>query len=699
MIGFSSVRASALMGHSILLLATLSWPANADESTGVGAALRTIFSPHRAPASRTMGLAQRTFLDLVEESRPRLEVAFVIDGTDSMEIALQDVQAALNPLMSDLDLYKRSDVRYQLVVYRDEGSTSGVVSFPLESSERGFIGDRDQITAALGNLKPESGAPYFPEQVDTGVHQALTELKWSTDDQTSRWVFLIGDAPPFDVSSTDSNTVGRRQYATDALVALAASKQISINCILCASREADQPAYQSVLDRTRAFMNSLSSGTNGLMLDLSYDDIRSSMLAADDEVEVRYTPVGSISADDVAQARGQFLEPASPSDASLTLAILPHAPLAEMTFASTAPAVRLATELRLRLKSVPGLTISDPLVVERRFQQLQRNRTYAGLRGDALLQLLARAIGADYILWGEIGENSGSRRVTTRMYAAGTGKIVAQTERSSTTDVAPAELGGLLAGDMLAASIPTNDHPALAHHLTLASTTANSRDAVIRPIASSAAQDDLLSGLAALDKALSFPVGDAASAPLLDEAQQHLSRAAELDNDNALPHFLLASCHFNQAALATKENTDATQLAKESGQQLRMAYRLRNQLGSRELQREIEADYALLVRKQPGEAIPLYAALANSSFTSDTARRANWMLAGIYGGDWGVDPQFVDQAQAREHLIRLLAIWPDSAESQFIRRVLRWDDRAGETQFEYLPKSNERTATAVDREA
>ena len=54
------------------------------DNTVAGAALESIFSPRRAPAQKTMGLLQRSFLDLVESSEKALEVALVVDGTDSM---------------------------------------------------------------------------------------------------------------------------------------------------------------------------------------------------------------------------------------------------------------------------------------------------------------------------------------------------------------------------------------------------------------------------------------------------------------------------------------------------------------------------------------------------------------------------------------------------------------------------------------
>src|SRR5690606_32943839 len=66
------------------------------------------------------------------------------------------------------------------------------------------------------------------------------------------------------------------------------------------------------------------------------------------------------------------------------------------------------------------------------------------------------------------------------------------------------------------------------------------------------------------------------------------------------------------------------------------------------------------------------AGLAGNEATADTraALRAHWMLAGIHLGDWGAISwgwDHVDPQQAREHILTILACWPDSPEAAFYR--------------------------------
>ena len=58
----------------------------------VSSVLNTIFSPARAPRRKTMGLLQRSFLDLADQVDQALELAVVVDGTDSMAEELAGVR-------------------------------------------------------------------------------------------------------------------------------------------------------------------------------------------------------------------------------------------------------------------------------------------------------------------------------------------------------------------------------------------------------------------------------------------------------------------------------------------------------------------------------------------------------------------------------------------------------------------------------
>ena len=213
-------------------------PAAAAEPKSVaGAAVDSIFNPQRAPAQKTMGLLQRSFLDLVESSEQDLQVALVIDGTDSMATDIEAVRGALRNMVSDLRQYKGDHVSFHVVVYRDTGAPSGEVTLPLKE----FTSDVATLEGAFQKIVPEPGAPYFLELTDLGIHEALEKLNWSTADGVTRWLLLFGDAPPYDADFVDTEDTGaRRRFDTDLLVNIAQRKGIQISCVLCTSRPEDR---------------------------------------------------------------------------------------------------------------------------------------------------------------------------------------------------------------------------------------------------------------------------------------------------------------------------------------------------------------------------------------------------------------------------------------------------------------------------
>jgi hypothetical protein len=179
-------------------------------------ALESIFSPRHAPAAKTMGLLQRSFLDLVETSPSRLQVALVVDGTDSMSESLVGIEQAILRMAEDLRRYKGPNVSFQFVVYRDVGAPSGEVEFPLNTRDFAFSSDDALLRAAVGKLRPETGEPYFPELIDLGIHEALTRLPWSDDPQTERWLMVFADAPPYDAGFDEKET-GRGGASTPSV--------------------------------------------------------------------------------------------------------------------------------------------------------------------------------------------------------------------------------------------------------------------------------------------------------------------------------------------------------------------------------------------------------------------------------------------------------------------------------------------------
>ncbi|MCA9199990.1 MAG: VWA domain-containing protein [Planctomycetales bacterium] len=662
---------------------------NPNQATSTAAALDSIFNPQRATERKSMGLLQRSFLDLVEDAQPKLEIAIVVDGTDSMTAALNGVRSAFSQMAEDLARYK-DRVSFQVVVFRDVAAASGEISFPLNISNHDFTSDITLVQKGLASVAPESGAPFFHELIDLGVHEAITKLNWSTDPDVTRWILIFGDAPPLSEQWDDEKTKSRRRYSTQLLVTRAREKGIRISCVLCESHAEVEEAYTLALTETRQFMSQLANETDGLMLDLSYDNIRDALAKASQKPRPEYqeTPINTITKEDVQRVRDDAERNKLVFDPhrQTRLAILPYAPLQQISFDPDRPEVQFATELRYKLRQLPGVSVKSPRQVEQVLIPLRDQ----GVKNEDLLKAVADRLRVDYLMWGKMEQGQQTTTITPLVVESGTGKIVTFPGARISSDQSTA---GLVASNIL--------KNVLAPDATILAKLNQQETTLLRPVShQTASAMPLMGAFEALEQCTAVVANSPESVELLRKAKRQLDRFLEMEDDNALAHYLLANYHYNQALAANLQGQKdvATESMKEFVRALRKAYGLRNRDIHDNLETEIEGMYELLVRKDVPAAIKVFQSL--TEVTEDTnlhfARRAHWMLAGIYAGDWGVSTEFSDPQQLRSHLIHILGFFESSPEADFIRQSLRWDSEDGKTQFRYLPHTNQQVTNLIE---
>lgn len=651
-----------------------------------------------------MGLLQRSFLDLAEQEGRSLQLAIVVDGTDSMASELTGVRQSITAMIDDLKRYRGDEVEIALVIYRDNGSPSGEVTVPLKSFSR----DTDAIAAAVEQIVPESGAPFFHELVDVGMHSALSELPWSTDPSTTRWIMLFGDAPPYDETFSDAKyPTARRRYSTELLVALAARKGIRVNCVLCTSDEPVKSPYDKAVDKTRSFMNSLASGTDGLMLDLSYPEIRTALIDANQKPEPEYVAIAPITRSDITTmsvSQRPAVEPApaapvaqtpvppnandvvTPTDFSdVRIAVLPHLPLDEMTFDPDEPAVQVATALRHNFAAVPGVRLASPMEIQKQLLRLRADN----VSDDQRLRALAARLGVDYVIWGS--HQATGPVVQTAAYRRTDGSRVVQVSLSG-------DAGSLTQVLLTAASASPEEKDAALGGLMKRIERSVSASVLEQPLAATpVTRKEMLATIEALEQALGLPAGSKESLELLSRASTSIAAASATEPRNPIIHWLASNIAYNLAAYHFGVGDAATADAqmKKMGQSLARAYRDRKSVKLPSLVMEIEADYSLLVARNVKASTEAYVAMTSSDQPSATQRRGHWMLSGIYAGDWGVDESNVNAKAARDHVVAILAGWPESPEAELLKKWMRWDDAAGKTKFSYLPIINRQLAKIV----
>lgn len=137
--------------------------------------------------------ASAQFLGLASFSQagqgPRLDVAFLLDATGSMGDEIDAVKEKIRTMIREIALGDPvPDVRFGIVAYRDRGDEYVTRVYELTR-------DIDLIVDNLDQIQAEGGGDY-PESFNEGLHMAVQELNWDSENGAGKLIFLIADAPP-----------------------------------------------------------------------------------------------------------------------------------------------------------------------------------------------------------------------------------------------------------------------------------------------------------------------------------------------------------------------------------------------------------------------------------------------------------------------------------------------------------------------
>jgi Mg-chelatase subunit ChlD len=125
----------------------------------------------------------------IKAKHERVEVAFVLDTTGSMAGLIDGAKRKIWSIANTIvDNNPDAEIAMSLVAYRDRGDDYIVLPTPLSEDIQGLYGD-------LTRLQVDGGGD-TPESVNAALDHAVNKLKWSSDPDVKRIVFLVGDAPP-----------------------------------------------------------------------------------------------------------------------------------------------------------------------------------------------------------------------------------------------------------------------------------------------------------------------------------------------------------------------------------------------------------------------------------------------------------------------------------------------------------------------
>jgi Mg-chelatase subunit ChlD len=190
------------------------------------------------------------------QSKPRIEVCFVLDTTGSMggliEGAKQKIWSIANEMIS---AQPTPELKLGLIGYRDRGDEYVVKSFSLT----------DDVDAIYGHLREfqAGGGGDAPESVNEALAEAIHKMPWSSDSKVLKIIFLVGDAPPH------MDYPNGPKYPD--LCREAAEKDLIINTIQCGEMSETKPIWQEIAKLSEGSYVGISQSGNVAVISTPMD--------------------------------------------------------------------------------------------------------------------------------------------------------------------------------------------------------------------------------------------------------------------------------------------------------------------------------------------------------------------------------------------------------------------------------------------
>jgi len=190
-------------------------------------------------------------------AKPVVEVAFVLDTTGSMGGLIEGAKRKIWSIASAIvDSNPDADIRMGLVAYRDIGDE--YVTRKIELTR-----DIQDLYGNLLELKARGGGDW-PESVNEALDVAVNKLQWTHGRDSTRIVFLVGDAPP------------HMDYAQDTKypVTLAVAKQqdIIVNAVLAGNAQDTERVWRDIAQNGNGeFIPIPQDGGQVVMIETPYD--------------------------------------------------------------------------------------------------------------------------------------------------------------------------------------------------------------------------------------------------------------------------------------------------------------------------------------------------------------------------------------------------------------------------------------------
>lgn len=191
----------------------------------------------------------------LKETRPEIEVVFVLDTTGSMSGLIEGAKQKIFSIASRIATGKPTPrLKVGLVAYRDVGDAYVTKRFDLSE-------DLDTVFSNLRQFSADGGGD-TPEHVGRGLGEAVSKMSWSQRRETMKVIFLVGDAPP----ANRGDKWDFKRWSQQAK-----EKHIVVNTVRCGADAQTATAWQYVAKLTDGTFDTIDQSGGMLAVATPYD--------------------------------------------------------------------------------------------------------------------------------------------------------------------------------------------------------------------------------------------------------------------------------------------------------------------------------------------------------------------------------------------------------------------------------------------
>ncbi|MFL5344917.1 MAG: VWA domain-containing protein [Hyalangium sp.] len=220
-----------------------------------------------------------------KESRPQIEVVFVLDTTGSMSGLIEGAKQKIFSIASRIATGKPTPrLKVGLVAYRDVGDEYVTKRYDLSE-------DLDTVFTHLRQFRADGGGD-TPEHVGRGLGEAVSKMSWSDNRETMKVIFLVGDAPP---------AQREPQWDFKTWAKQASEHHIVVNTVRCGGDEETATAWKFASKLTDGTFDTIGQ-TGGMVAVATPYDAELAKVNAEIAKKTLYTGTAAVQAENRGRA-------------------------------------------------------------------------------------------------------------------------------------------------------------------------------------------------------------------------------------------------------------------------------------------------------------------------------------------------------------------------------------------------------------